>query len=104
MPVIRSPGRVRSTHAPSARIFTRRATVLQSRRRVIRVSTATLRPAFSLPRAVHLARSRLHSRPYTSMLSRETRRDGRQYGGQVIDAFYGDFSSAAREYTGLVGL
>ena len=38
----------------------------------------TLRPAFCLPRALHLARSRLHSRPHTCVLSGETRRGARQ--------------------------
>ena len=34
-----------------------------------------------LPRAVHLARSRLRSRPHTCVLSRETRRDAQQSAG-----------------------
>ena len=79
VPVIRSPGRVAAAPiAPSARTFTTGdcTAVCRRRRRVIthQGQHFTLRPAFCLPRALHRARSRMHSRPHTPMLSGDTRR------------------------------
>ena len=78
--VIRSPGRVAAAPiAPSARIFTRRATTVLQTSLLTQGQHCRLRPACFPPRVVHRARSRLHSRPHTCVLSRETRRDARQY-------------------------
>ena len=73
-----------STVAPSAHTFARRATVPAVTRYwsadALSSESALHAPhRLFLPRAVHLARSRLRSRPHTCVLSRETRRDARQY-------------------------
>ena len=79
--MIRSPGRVAAAPiAPSARNFhaTGDYCTADAASSLIRVSTSRSAPPFCLPRALHLARSRLHSRPHTCVLRGETRRGARQ--------------------------
>mmetsp|Transcript_21058 Transcript_21058/g.65269 ORF Transcript_21058/g.65269 Transcript_21058/m.65269 type:complete len:357 (-) Transcript_21058:36-1106(-) len=83
MPVIRSPGRVAAAPiAPSARIFTRRATTVLQTSLLTQGQHCRLRPACFPPRVVHRARSCLHSRPHTCVLSRETRQYACGRGGR----------------------
>ena len=88
MPVIRSPREGgSSTHRTQCPQFSRDGrlqcsaggalTVLQTSL-LTQGQHCRLRPACFPPRVVHRARSRLHSRPHTCVLSRETRRDARQ--------------------------
>ena len=73
-----------STVAPSAHTFARRATVPAVTRYwsadALSSESALHAPhRLFLPRAVHLARSRMHCRPHTCVLNRETCRDARQF-------------------------
>ena len=85
MPVIRSPreggSSTHRTQCPHFHATGDYVTIMYCR---VQTSLLTqgqhcrLRPACFRPRALHLARSRLHSRPHTCVLSGETRRGARQ--------------------------